>query len=162
MKTIFKTLTLSVAALSCGVWAAPQVGDYAVLAGKISSGGQSFGIETHITNMQINSGTGEVLVRTTHLIEGQDPQIENEWKAGDQIIDQEMAPAIASAVCEQSDGQGVMENVTTPAGTFSTCKMPVDGGFMWIGGVPSGIVKADFTNDDGTSYSGQLKEYAWR
>lgn len=55
--------------------------------------------------------------------------------------------------CAQNGG--VPEQVTTPAGQFNTCKMPVETqdvhGFQWIANIPSGFVKYISKSGDTTT-----------
>ena len=167
MKNLLKMSALTTGLLAMNaLWAAPKVGEFSVLDGHYWQSGQTLPVSVRTENTQYDANKNEMLLRTTSTVIGQPPQVEEEWRKADELISQENAPFIADAFC-QSKKDGNIENVTTPAGTFKTCKYPVNEsnttGFMWVGGVPNGIIKLDLADSSqGITYKGELKEFSWK
>lgn len=145
----------------------PRVGDFTTLDGVASQGGASVKITHVMKNIQFNPNKTLMLVRSTTNVEGQDPEVQEDWQKVEEMFTKEMAPQIAKFFCNDPTLGGKLETVETPAGNFKTCKIPADDenqkGFVWVGGVPFGVVQMDITNtQQGVRFKGKVKKYAWK
>jgi len=135
-----KYLVLAVAFLSCAVASAmPKIGDYSAM-NVILNNNPIGTLENELT--QYDATKNQYLQVTTQTYSGT-KQTSQSWTNG--ISDTEIANILAA--CTNYGGNP--QTVTEPAGTFSTCALPVNNngavGQVWIGAVALGIVKIDLT-----------------
>ena len=136
------------AVASVSALAAPKVGDTAVMAGNFASGSTTARVSTSqkILSYQPNSGIYGVEQSTTM---GSESQTQQKNVSADDLMSEEMAAQVVE-MCE-SAGIGRRERVTSPAGTFETCRASAQDGqsMIWIGAVPFGMVKMKIVDPNG-------------
>lgn len=117
--------------------ASPAVGDYSKFVLTITNAQVSLvgSYEAAIIGLD-----GEAFKMSTTTTFPNSPADYNEESVtADRLASDADIAAILSG-CRQFGGK--LEKVTVPAGTFNTCALPTeDGGTIWIGQVPFGVVK---------------------
>ncbi len=148
MKT-FLSFALS-ALLSSAAMAMPNVGDFAVY--EVNANGMLITQKLELTSY--NASTGKFTQVETTSFQGQQQQqttlVNGADLPSEALIEQIMA------LCETPTINGVIETVSVPAGTFSSCAFndAQSGMRLNYGNVPFGIIKLD-----GPGISAKLLQY---
>jgi len=145
----------------------PRVGDSVVLSGTLWKGLLARSASSSISNVDYDSATNRMLVESVLSVSGEEPTIENEWLDASEMIDEEIAPYLAQLMCENEDIEGEFVELETPVGTFVSCKIRIDEdtseGYMWVGAVPFGVLKADIKDTaQNLRYQGVVSQYSWK
>lgn len=136
-----KYLVLAIAFLSSAVaFAMPKVGDYASLNLTLNNAPVGT-LEEEL--IQFDATKNQYLQQNTQTLSGK-RDVTQTWTDG--VTDAQIAAIISN--CANYGGQ--IQSIIEPAGTFSTCALPVNSngstGMMWVANVPFGIAKLDITN----------------
>lgn len=127
---------------SASAFAWPTVGDRANYDMVIDVGQQIRG-SLSLATTELNSSQDQVTVHVTTTVQGEKVnESDNQVSLSEFRRFAETLPSFIAA-CAQNGG--TPETITTPAGTFNTCKIPNDSeghtGFTWFANVVYGWVK---------------------
>ncbi len=127
------SMSLSVLLFAANVFAYPKMGDVSVL-----NMNNQYKIE--LINKGFNSGTAmwTILTNVYDLKSGNSLGSSTESRKRDEIVDRAVIQKVLKN-CRQANG--TPEQVQVPAGKFNTCKLAVEGGHIWVGDVPFGIIR---------------------
>jgi hypothetical protein len=129
-------------------FAAPKVGDSAVMDGALVGNGVNMKVTTAQKVTAYNANTGVYTVVQTQTVAGQTQSKEVTVAASDMMSEETAALIVAS--CE-SQSIGKKEHVTVGAGQFDTCRVNSENGsILWIAPVPFGVVKLQTAISAGT------------
>jgi len=144
MKTIMLAAIISIAT-SFAFAGEPKVGDYALY--DFTANGIQGTTKSELT--AFNRATNQFTKVTTTSFSGQTQTQAEEMNADDLSSTESLE--LVLALCESSNIGGVLEQISTAAGTFETCRLPAaGGGAVNLGVVPFGFVRvntADLTMD---------------
>lgn len=148
MKSLILFVTASLVSVSAYAW--PNAGNNAVYSGSYSQASQPAPTSYTVTEtvVELDAAHGEITVRYQSTLDGSDQQTSGQL-SDFQKSAQNAAAFLAS--CETKGGQ--RETLTTPAGTFKTCKASDDDGYdvhtFWYADVPFGYAKYVRTSKEG-------------
>jgi hypothetical protein len=131
---IFRGLvSLAVLLFAANVFAYPKMGDISVL-----NMNNQYKIE--LINKGFNSGTGmwTIVTNVYDLKSGSSLGSSTESRKRDEIVDKNVIQKVLKN-CRQANG--TPEQIQVPAGKFATCKLAVEGGHIWVGDVPFGVIR---------------------
>lgn len=124
---------------SAVAFAAPKVGDQAVMEGTLVGGGVTEKVTTKQTIIAFAANTGVYTVRQMQSL-GENSQTKDETVLEGDLMSEETAAQIVEA-CE-SAGIGMREVIRVKAGKFTACKLKSDSeSVLWIAAVPFGVVR---------------------
>ncbi|MCB0340649.1 MAG: hypothetical protein H6626_13430 [Pseudobdellovibrionaceae bacterium] len=143
----------------------PEMGDQAILTGTIAVNGEPFPAKLQQQLVEQKGDGEEMLLTSQFFIEDTLASDESEWKKRKDLPDNSLVQMIL-AVCEQQGG--VKESIKVPAGTYDTCKFPIEengmaqfgvkpagfssqsqiSGFYWIGLAPFALIKIHQVESD--------------
>lgn len=128
-------------AFSAVAHASPAVGDAANFAGTWGDAT----VTQNVTFTAFDQASNSFKQSTTTAISGQPTATQEDMvKMEDTASDAALQDIVTNCV---SYGY-VAETITVPAGSFPTCKLPMEaGGFVWIGVVPFAVIKFDTVSD---------------
>jgi hypothetical protein len=135
---------LALALVSASAYATPKLGDFAQFDLTISLDGQS--AQGEMVQEIVQANGEKFLERNTVNIPGQAPEVTENWKPASEFMDDATIDAIL-ANC--ADAGGSLQNVSVPAGTFTTCALNFDNeesrGTAWVAKVPFGVARLQST-----------------
>lgn len=144
MKNI--SLSLISTLLFCAFSSAmPRIGDTATYSGTVQYQGQNYQARITQTITQFNSSTDQYTVQRTTEVQGSS-NTESEMVQKSDLLS---ADIIQNLLGQCSQANGVLEQVSAPAGNFSTCRLTSDdGSIVNLGMVPFGVVKVRSSQAD--------------
>jgi hypothetical protein len=153
MKLAALSFLLATSFASSSALASPAVGDYAKYAGKM--GETAFTQEVTLTGFDAAANTFEQ--KTVNTWAGEEPQT---LISSEDAANLPTEAQIEETLAKCAELGGTPESVQVAAGAFDTCKLPQNDGhdWTWVGKVPFGVVKADFSQEDGSRWVYELTE----
>lgn len=145
---------------STAAFAYPAIGDYAMWKGTSVRNGMSSNISLERSITGFDASMDMFSVVETVSVDGQ-VQTSTIAQKSDELLTKQQVGEVLS-FCAMAGG--VLEGVTVPAGSFATCKLPTTNengqsdGFIWVGDVSFGIVKASGVQD-GADYVLELSTF---
>jgi hypothetical protein len=158
-----KKLLVILSMLTCSVaLAMPKVGDYVSHDYTFTKNGVVTPAVVEREFTAYDSVTKQFTVKETTHYKGK--VYVDEYKVDGDRLPTEERVQVALDQCSGPDLNGHLEDVTTPAGVFKTCAVAnadsVWKGTIYMGKVPTGIVKIDVTSAaDGTHQVTVVKEF---
>lgn len=139
MKNFTLASALFFSILSVSAFAAPKVGDQAIMEGTLVEEAATQKVITKQTITAFSGSTGVYTVRQMQSLGGA-AETNDVTVSEDDLMSEETAAQIVES-CE-SAGIGAQEEIRVKAGKFKTCKLTGDtGSVLWIGVVPFGVVR---------------------
>lgn len=157
LKSSFVVFSLTFAGLAAD--ATPAIGDKSVYDVQLAKGSQkAVGTMTlELTAYDASMDTWTLV--TTTSVNGQDRVTTTPTKSENLISDAMIQHVLTN--CEGSGGK--TDTVSSPAGTFAACAMPLksDGstGTLWVSQVPFGYSQWSTTETDGTTVLGLIRSF---
>lgn len=134
--------------------AMPSVGDFVEFEFIDTRDGEaSTGVLLHQL-VDFSAETGFFTDRVTIVRDGLQKVTETQVAAGHLLNDETINDLLKN--CKRY--QGVRESLTTKAGTFDACAVPLDNGTIWFAQVPFGVIKRTITEPD-RIYSSELVSF---
>lgn len=161
MKVLAKSslviLTLTLAGLVAE--ATPVIGDKAAFAVTLTSGAQKVNGRVTFELTAYDKATETWTQVSTTEVSGQTQTQQDKIATADLLTDATIDSVLANCAAQN----GKEETLTTPAGEFKACAVPINNnegtGTVWISKVPFGYSKWVATRTDGTVIEGILESY---
>jgi hypothetical protein len=158
MKFLF-ALTFLVATNSSLALAMPKIGDYAAYDVVLNQESNSF-VGTVSWELTAYDSATKVFTRHTIMILNGNTQVSDDAVSESNLFND---TTVYDALAHCSNYKGVLVPVTTSAGTFNTCSVPVrssqGSGNDWVANVPFGLVKWTVVATNGDTVSAAIRDY---